>query len=201
MTKIINVRVLLSAGVIVAMAAAAIGATYAAWTASSTITGNTVSTANVSLTATGVANGSSVVSPVSVSNVLPGYVAPQTTGEFRTIVTNNGTVPLNVFMYVTGQTGPACASTKIAYQASLPNSTTIYNGYFPYSQLLNPEVIQFSFLSALDDVVTEKVPVVNNLAVGASVAVRTVPAFATNAPQALQNTTCVWSQVYYGETI
>ncbi|HMO78497.1 MAG TPA: hypothetical protein PKD95_04875 [Candidatus Paceibacterota bacterium] len=199
MTAILNKRVLLAAGVIVAMSAAALGATYAAWTASSTITGNTVGTANVSLTSAGTANGTSVAAPVVVDNILPGYVGRQEDGEFRTLVTNNGTVPLNVFMYVTGADPITCASTKIAYQASLPNSATIYNGYFPYSQLVNPEVPQFHFLSAVTQ--GTPLPIVNNLAPGATVAVRTVAALATNADNSLQNTTCGWSQVYYGETI
>lgn len=199
-TNITKPRVLLSVGVIVAVAAATMGATYAAWTASGGISGNTVSTATVSLTASGIANSTSVPAPVIESNVVPGYVGDAKSEEYRTLITNNGTVPLKVWMYVNASSSANCVSTKIAYQSSLPNSTTIYYGYYPYSVLTSPEVSYFKFINDLEGV-GDKVPVVDSLAPGASVAVRTVPAFATDADQSLQGTTCEWSQVYYGETI
>jgi len=213
MTAILNKKVLLSAGAIVFTVAMLLTATYAAFTATANIDNNTLATANVSISAVGTANASSVVSPVNVSNVLPGYVAPQQTGEYRTLVTNTSSVPLNIYMYVDSvtdtSTGDACDMTKIAYQSSLPNSSTIYYGYFPYSVLTSPEYAdvnsatnysKFFFLSELDDVVLEKVPVALNVAPGAQVAVRTVPAFATAATNANMGG-CTWSQVYYGETI
>jgi len=207
MTKIINVRVLLSAGVIVAMAAAAIGATYAAWTASDDIAGNTLSTANVSLTAVGLAGSGGVANPLPFgeTNVLPGDVSSPVE---RAVVTNDGSVALDLKMYVDNVTGPACEATKIAWQ-----SRSIVSGG-PNVNLLgyttDPVIVgsyggpsgDTNFTRLADITGVGQAVLVASAAdfeAGEKIAMRQLAGFANDAVQAQHSGGCSWTLYFIGE--
>jgi len=205
MTAILNKRVLLAAGVIVAMASLALGATYAAWTASDDIAGNTLSTAVLGITAVGVpGSGGAQALPFNETNVLPGDVSSPLE---RAIVTNDSTVPLNLYMYVDGVVGPACGATKLAWQSRLQGGPVYYG--FAIAAVLDDVGtiagagdINFTLLSVLT-AEPAKVLIADaaNFAPGASVVMRQAVGFADDAIYGTHSGGCTWTLWFVGETI
>lgn len=211
MTAILNKRVLLAAGVIVAMAAAALGATYAAWNASDDVAGNTVSTAVLGISAAGAAGGSGVTVPLpfGATNVIPGTV---TAPEERAVITNNSTIPLDLFMYWDAVTpsgaGNPCLMTKVAWQGAQAGTGVGLTGY-PAG--VPPTVVgastdpagplgSFALLS-VNTGYANKVKIADDaiFGPGASVSMRQVAGFATDADYPANAGTCGWTTWFVGE--
>lgn len=206
MTAILNRRVLLAAGVIVAMTALTLGATYAAWTASDEIENNTVSTAVLSITAAGVpGSGGAQPLPFSETNLLPGFVS---TPEERATITNGSPVELDLYMYVSDVVGPACDATKLAWQSSTAGGGPVWFGYTPGNE---PELVgtiagagdtNFALLSTLEGE-GSKVLISDsaNFEPGEVIAMRQIVGFADDADQSLHAGGCTWTLNFVGETI
>ena len=125
MTAILNKRVLLAASMIVAVAAAALGATYAAWQGSAQIAGNTVSTVSMDILATGVAAYGQAAAPLVWTDALPGETTDPLT---RAEITNDGSTPMDLYMYLE-PTG-TCTATKMAWRSGV-----VGTGIFDYGFL------------------------------------------------------------------
>jgi len=209
MTAILNKRVILAGSVIVAVAAAAMGATYAAWQASAVIDGNTVSTATMSITAVGAQGGApnTVAKPVDEGDVLPGFISfPAPENAARGLITNDSTVALDLYMYFDNVVGDACGATKIAWQASEPNSTNILGGYAigseptvagDISASSNPAAGELSLVSAYAGV-GNAVQLADDtyFTNGAVVALRQISAFASDAAYPTHAGDCTWDEVF-----
>lgn len=201
-------KILLSLGIIAFVAVAAVGATYAVWSASDTIEGNTVSTAQLSITASGVQGGTPVATPLpfTVSNMLPGMVTAQ---EERAIITNTSDVPLDLYMYLGGTGGTACSAMKLAWQSSHPNNGVI-DGYT--SVPTDPGDVDEDGDNNFD-LVYSPLPDTGLWGVGnkvliapadefehnEQVALRQVVGLATDAANSLQGQSCAWTLYFVAE--
>lgn len=194
MTTLLNKKILLSLGVIAFAAALGVGATIAAFTASDTITGNTIATATVRIDAAEVATGGATPKPVNASNLIPGEVDPH---KYEAQITNNSSVPLNLYMYMTSSTGPACDKTKLAWQSTNSTGTTVLHGYTTEPTLITDS--NFDFLSAMNTL-TEKVLIASSTAPGATIIVRQKVGLDTTATNSDQGG-CTWTDTFYGETV
>jgi predicted ribosomally synthesized peptide with SipW-like signal peptide len=216
MTAILSKKVLLGLGVIGFIVAVVAGATYAAWQASDEITGNTVSTAQLAITAAGVEGGAATTyaKPVDESGVLPGFVNFVDTGEVaRGIITNDSDIALDLYMYLENVTGTACGATKLAWQSSQPSSVNILGGYAIGSE----PTVAGSYLSSGDstlgqlELVADLEGAANAVKIAddsyfapdgnpgeQKVAVRQIVAFADDADYGTHAGTCTWDEVFVG---
>lgn len=213
MTSILNTKVLLSAGVIVAVAAALLGTTYAAWSTSGSIAGNTVGAAQLSMTVTpeGKSDPLAVPLPFSVSNMLPGMT---TSPEERAVIKNTSNVPLELYMYVEGAGGAACAATKIAWQASHPGNAP-FAGYTtipttpgnvdgagtPATSNNFRLVYSGSYLNFWGIGNKVLIAPASEFGPNQEVALRQVVGFANDADNSLQGTGCQWTLYFVAQTV
>lgn len=190
---------------IVAVAAVAIGGTYAAWTATASISDNTVSTAQLSITATKQGKSSPVAEPLpfNATNLFPGSV---TSPELRAVITNDSDVPMNLYMYLEGDGGAACHATKLAWQSSHPGSSVqTWGGYSTIPT--NPGDItgagdgNFTLVYPNLWGETNKVLIAPATEFGpdAEIALRQVVGFATDADNSYQDTSCKWTLHFVAE--
>lgn len=216
MTSILNARVLLAGGVIAAVAALALGATYAAWQASDVIDGNTVSTASLSIDAYGAAAFGSGEKPVSETDVLPGHKGlPVDRAEIK----NNSSIPLDLWFYVTdisdsGSPG-ACDATKIAWRASTPGDGSNWKGYGTAGDNTTYENTStvgnitdagnknggtFTLIGDFEGAVNAvKIAESNNgFGNGETIAMRQIAGFSSDAVYPDHSGTCTWTEVFVG---
>ncbi len=208
-----NKKILLSGGIIAFVAAVALGATYAAWQAQAVIESNTVTTAQLAITAQGVQGGaeSTYAKPVFEEGVLPGFINFQEdNGDqiARGIITNDSSIPLDLYMYFKNVSGAACAATKVAWQSSEPNSVNVLGGYAignepdeagEIADPANPDAGELALVSAYAGPANAvKIADADYFVKGAEVAVRQIVAFATDAPNNLQGKNCIWKEVFVG---
>ncbi len=208
MTTLLNARMLLASGIIAAVAALALGATYAAWQASSSIAGNTVSTANLTITAIG-ASGSTGnpadPKPINWTNARPGQVS---TPEDRATVTNGSSVALDLHFYLeiaSSSDAGACAATNVAYQSSVAGGGPVLVGY-PAGPTPNvPGTIgaggSFNF-TPVNNLVgvsnAKKIADDSQFGLGAVIAVREIAGLASDAAYPANAGTCVWTEHFIG---
>jgi hypothetical protein len=151
MTAILNKKILLAASVIVAMTALVLGATYAAWVATASIAGNTVSTAELNITAVGAEGADAVEKPITAENILPDW---QSDPAERAIITNNSSMPLDLYYYVelTGGQTDACQALGLAWHAGPPGGdgteTMGYNAGGTWANTQAYEASNFTFTIA-----------------------------------------------------
>ncbi|MFA4999138.1 MAG: hypothetical protein WC519_00095 [Parcubacteria group bacterium] len=203
-------RILLSGGIILSVVGVVAGATYAAWTASTNIGGNTVSTAQLSITAAGSAGGSGITDPLpfSESGFIPGSVSDP---QERAVITNNSGVPLDLYMYLDGS-GDACYVTKLAWQSSVLNTGPVLYGYAssPTPAPSHPGKMDGSDTDSNFTVmypnlwgVSNKVKIADaaNFGPGTTIAMRQIIGLATDADNGYQGKACDWSVYFVGETV
>ena len=199
-----NKQIFGSVMAIAAVAAIAVGGTYAAWTATASISDNTVSTAQLSITATKQGKSSPVADPLpfNATDLFPGSV---TSSELRAVITNNSKVPMDLYMYLEGDRGAACDATKLAWQSSHPGSSVqTWGGYSTIPT--NPGTIagigndNFTLVSNLWGE-SNKVLIAPATEFGpaAEIALRQIVGFATDADNTYQNTSCGWTLHFVAE--
>jgi hypothetical protein len=208
-------KILISLVLVVAVATVASVATYAVWSATANIAGNTISTAQLSITATAQGKGAPVADPLpfSVSGLIPGSV---TDPELRAVITNDSDIPLDLYMYVQGVGGTACSATKIAWQSSHPGQGVLH-GYpaIPFPPVLNPGKIDgsdssdnFRNVYSAGDVYLNLWGVDNKVLIAdasefqphAEIALRQIVGFATDANNSYQGKSCEWTLYFVAET-
>jgi hypothetical protein len=190
MTAILNKKVILAASMIVAVAAVALGATYAAWQGSAQIAGNTVSTVSMDILATGVAAYGQSAAPLVWEGAVPGETTdPMTRAE----ITNDGSTPMDLYMYLV-PTG-TCTATKMAWRSGV-----VGTGVFDYGFLgAVPTNVgtkagagdsNFALVSAINTPV--KIADDSKFTPGAVIALQALAGFATDADYPADAGTCVW---------
>lgn len=200
MTAILNKRVLLAAGVIVAMTAAALGATYAAWQASDEITGNTVSTVALEITAAGAAGFGLDASPIVFENVLPGDISDPAD---RATIENGSSIALDLYMYRV-PTG-TCSATKVAWRSGVAGSGVFDFGYLGAT----PTVVgdkdgsgtddNFALVGAHTDGATAlKIADASKFVPGSVIALQEMAGLADDAEYGVDNGVCEWTEVFVG---
>lgn len=194
------------------VAALALGATYAAWQASDTISGNTVSTATLKIDAYPNAAFGSDVKPVFATNVLPG---DKSMPADRAEIKNESTVALDLWFYVDNLAGGgACDAVKLAWRASTPGDGSNYKGYGPSASDLsyettsvvgnmasgNKNVGEFaplnSFVGAVNAVKIADYD--NGFGPNQIIAMRQVAGFAQDAAYPANSGTCTWTEYWVG---
>lgn len=213
MTAILNKKVLLAGSVIMAVAVIILGATYAAWQAQDTIDGNTVSTATLSITATGTAMYGAVAKPIEADNVLPGWESDPVE---RAEITNNSTTELDLWFYVENLTPApgtpgACDAIALAWRASTPGDGSNYMGYgdgYEGTQVgeiddhsgVDTDSGEFSmvenYLGAANAVKIAEGS--NGFGEGEVIAMRQIAGFVTDADYDDHSGTCTWNEVFVG---
>lgn len=187
-----NKKIIISLSVIAAVGAIVAGGTYAVWTAQDTIEGNTVGTATLGLNINEEGGVGAVPKPVNASNLLPGQWAPGPGyfEEYRAVITNQSTVPVNISMYVTitNETKDMCDYVLLNMRRN------------PFSEPYNTVIITGTSIDSLEGV-DKKVSVQGEIASGGMVTVREKVQLDENAPDAAQGGTCEWTEVFLAETL
>lgn len=201
MTAILSKKVLLGLGVIGFIAAVVAGATYAAWQASDEITGNTVSTAVLSIDASGVGTDNSDPAPINFAGALPGDISSP---EDRAIITNNSDVALDLYMYFENTEEATCAATKVAWQSSVAGGGPVLFGY-PIGPL--PDDVgtiagvgdfNFTIAQSLEGPSYVQLADSADFEPGETVALRELAGLATDADYGTHSGTCQWKEVFVG---
>ena len=198
-----NKQIFGSVMAIAAVAAIAVGGTYAAWTATASIAGNTASTAHLSITATEEAKSPALALPFTATDLFPGSV---TSPELRAVITNTSAKPMNLYMYVEGDGGVACDATKLAWQSSHPGGSVL-RGYAVSPLPTDPGTIagdgDTNFTLVYPNLwgETHKVLIApaDEFGPGDEIALRQVVGFATDADNSYQDTSCKWTLHFVAE--
>jgi len=197
MTAILNKRVLLAAGVIVAMTSLALGATYAAWQGSASIAGNTVSTVSMNISALGVSAFGQTAAPLVWTGALPGATtAPLTRAE----ITNDGTTAMDLYMYLV-PTG-VCTATKMAWRSGVVGSGVFdfgFTGPAPVNVGTKAGVgagSNFMLVSAISTPV--KIADSTKFTPTAKIALQALAGFSTDAAYPADSGTCTWVEHFIG---
>ncbi len=197
MTAILNKKVILAASMIVAIAAVALGATYAAWQGSAQIAGNTVSTVSMDISATGMAAYGQSAAPLVWEGALPGETTdPMTRAE----ISNDGTTPMDLYMYLVPS--GTCTATKMAWRTGVVGS-----GIFDYGFLgAVPTNVgtkagvgadsNFMLVSAINTPV--KIADDSKFTPGTKIALQALAGFATDADYPADSGSCVWVEHFIG---
>lgn len=199
MTNVLNVRVLLAVGVIAAVTAGALGATYAAWQASDIIEGNTVSTVELEITAAGAAGYGLDDSPIEWTGALPGEMSSPVD---RAEITNGSSVALDLWMYRV-PTG-VCTATKVAWRAGIAGSGIFDFGYLGAAPtVVGPKAgagdDNFALVGAHTDGATAlKVADDSKFVPGAIIALQEVAGLADDADYPADSGVCEWTEVFVG---
>ncbi len=219
MTAILNKKVILAVAMIVAVVAVAMGATYAAWQASDYIADNEVTTATLAIDAVGAAAFGSDEKPVFETNVLPGHKGLPVD---RAEITNNSSVPLDLWFYITDVVGTpgACDATKIAWRASTPGNGANWKGYgtaidgttYENTSVVGNITDTGSTTAGTFTLINQFVGVGNAVKIanatstnpalgfgpGQKIAMRQIAGFAQDASYPTHSGTCTWTEVFVG---
>ncbi len=178
-------KIIISLSIIGAVAAVASIATYAVFTAEDSVTGNTISSATVTLDV----HNFSGNKPINTSNMLPGDWTPDGRAELY----NTGSVPMNVYMYVENMQGAACDKTNLKVM------TGWAGGDEQVHQLYNGP------LSGLDGaghrIETTVNPPFDQLDANWSQVIHQQAQLDSSAGNTYQNKSCTWDEIFVGETI
>jgi predicted ribosomally synthesized peptide with SipW-like signal peptide len=200
MVGILNKKVLLAGSVVVAMAALALGATYAAWQASDSIEGNTVSTVELEITAAGAAGFGLDDSPIEWTGANPGDISSPVD---RATITNDSSVALDLWMYRVPS--GVCTATKVAWRSGVAGS-----GIFDYGYLgAAPTVVgdkdgtnagdNFALVGAHTTGGTAlMVADSTKFTPGAVIALQEMAGLADDADYPADAGTCTWTEVFVG---
>lgn len=191
-------KTLLSLAVILAVATAVVGGTYAVWSATTTIEGNTISTANVSLSQTG-----NIRKPITGYNMTPGdYTDTAKTGIF-----NQGSVPLKIYMETANlsdsSSGGICDHTLLSLYTGHANGEPTVDGdgrIIPTGEA-ERYIGTMSVLDWMTGMELTGYPPFTQLNDNTTQVIWQQAQLDPDAPQSIQNQTCSWDEVFIGETL
>lgn len=107
-----------SGAVILGAIALISGGTYSFFSATDTVTGNTITTATINFSADGEASETTLAKPINATNLFPGGYSPWA----RAALENGSTFPLRYFMYVTNVSGDACDKVNLTVATGVEGS-------------------------------------------------------------------------------
>jgi predicted ribosomally synthesized peptide with SipW-like signal peptide len=174
-------RIIMSVFTIFAMVAVVAGGTHAVFSDSDTITGNTLSAADITITLVEELEGQGVVQkPIGPTNLLPG----EWSDWYHIGVRNDGTRDSNVFMHGTsfsGTGGAICANTRLVVEANSGSGWFVkYDG--PATGIHTPNNRQQLKVAPLET--------------NDTLEVRQRVQLNENAPNSAQGQTCTWNEVF-----
>lgn len=187
-------KLALSALTVAATVAMAAGATRAVFTDSDSFTGNTISTATVSIDARNEPAGN-LPKPLNVSGLVPG----EWTGWARGVVFNEATsTDVRLFMYVTNVSGVACDKVNL----------DVYTGHAAGGAASERSMLLHTgALSSFDDP-SERVEITGSGRVfdptipsNTSAVIQQQAQLDASAGDSYQNTSCTWDEVFVAETV
>ncbi len=193
-------KTILNLAIVAGVVAIVLGGTYAAWTASTTIEGNTLSTATVSLGQTG-----NIEKPIEGDNMIPGeYTEPARAGIY-----NTGTVPLRIYMHTDNlsddSTGGICDYTLLSLYTGHANGSPSVDGDGRIIDGQNNEAERYIETKSVLDWATQEeltgIPPFNELGANITQIIWQQAQLDPDAPQHLQGQTCTWDEVFTGETL
>ena len=176
--------------IVVAVAAVASVATWAVFSFTDSITGNTVGTATVLLDAKGEAATGIVSKPIVASNLVPG----QYTDYFRGALWNKSTVAVKLYMYLDNVTGAACDKINLTM-------TTGHAGGDEYARTILSDVPLANVTGAGYRVEITGVPPFATCGAGITQVVREKAQLDASAGNSYQNKTCTWDEVFVAESL
>lgn len=179
-----NNKILTSLILIGAVVAFFIGGTYAAWTATTSIDSNTFATATVSLNTTGL-----IEKPVNAVNMLPG----QSSEWGKAGIYNSGSVPLKIYMYVeiVQNDNNICDVIDLEIRAGDND---------PVGHLVTLQPIS-AYEGENNRVELTSAPMFTDLAAGSTQILWQQATLHANAGNQYQNSSCVWNEIFIGETL
>ncbi|HAV11559.1 MAG TPA: hypothetical protein DCX32_03370 [Candidatus Moranbacteria bacterium] len=183
-------NILKSFSIIVAIAAVAGGITYAIFSDTDTITGNTVGTATVELDAKGEAASGIVSKPIVATNLVPG----EYTDDFRGALHNQSTVDVKLYMYLDNVVGDACDKINLTM-------TTGHAGGDEYARTILNNVALSSIDTPAERVEITGVPPFETAGPNITQVVRERAQLDPSADNTYQNKTCTWDEVFVAESI
>ena len=159
------------------------GGTYAAWSASATVEGNTISTGQLSLDLHGKTSGE-IDKPINVSGLFPG----DWTGWARLEIYNQSSIPVKLYMYAENLSGDACEVTNLEVR-------TGYAG--------GDEKVRLVYMGALEDIegVGKRVevtgyPPFEYMGANITQVIHQRAQLDDGAGDQYQNTSCMWDEVF-----
>lgn len=172
-----------------AMVGASIGGgTYALFSSTGSVTGNTISSGSVNL----LVHNFSGNKPVNSSGIVPGQWAP----DGRLELYNTGTSPAKAYMYVTNLSSSGGA---ICDKINLKVSTGHAGGSETENVLYNGPIAAIS--GASNRFETTTVPPFNQLDPNISQAIHQQAQLDVSADSAQMNQTCTWDEVFVAENV
>lgn len=176
--------------VIVGVAAVVSGGTYSFFSATDTISDNMITTASISFSAEGEANGTTLAKPINASGLFPGGFSPWA----RAALQNDSTFPLRYFMYVTNVVGEACDEVNLTVATGVEGSDA-------------SERTANVYLGNLMDLVGEanrelvsNVPPFDPAPAGSTQIIQQRAQLDTDANNDVQNESCTWDEVFIAES-
>lgn len=106
--------------IILAAASVSGGATYSFFSASDTVSGNTISTAEIKLDAKGESSETTLAKPISAENLVPGQYTPWARGAIH----NQSLVPVRFYLYIDNLDGAVCPLTNLTITTGHAGSDT-----------------------------------------------------------------------------
>ena len=193
-------KIIFNLAIIGVVAAVAVGGTYAAWTASTSIEGNTISTASVSLSKTGI-----VKKPLTGYNMYPGDY----TEGARVGIYNEGSVDLKLYMHAEdlSDTSPdgICDNTLLSLYTghagvtpSVDGDGKIINGQYNEAEryIITKSVLEWSNQEELTGY-----PPFEELGANITQVIWQQAQLDPDASNDLQGQTCTWTEVFTGESM
>lgn len=116
--------------IIFAVLAVTGGATYSFFSASDSVTGNTISTATLSFDVEGQSSTGAIAKPIVATDLFPGAF----TSWARAALINNSVMPVKLYMYVDNLDGSACplinlvVTTGVSGDDTTERARTVYSG-------------------------------------------------------------------------
>ncbi len=176
--------------VIVGVAALVSGGTYSFFSATDTVTDNTITTASIVFSATGEANETTLAKPINASDLFPGSFSPWA----RAALENGSSFPLRYYMYVENLEGDACDKVNLTVATGVEGSDA-------------SERTANVYLGALTDLVGEanrelvsNIPPFDPAPAGSTQIIQQRAQLDPSATNDEQGQSCSWDEVFVAES-
>lgn len=183
--------ILKSLFIVVAAAAIAGGATYSFFSASDTVTGNTISTAELSFDVEGEASTGALAKPLVATDLVPGGWS----GWARAALHNDSAVPVRIHMYVDNLDGSACPLTNLTVTTgesgsdASERSRTVYAGNI------------MDIAGAAESIEVTGVPPSPTVAAHGTQHVQQRAQLDPSADNGAQGWHCTWDEIFVAESV
>lgn len=178
--------------VIVALASVVGGATYSFFSATDTVSGNTISTATLDFSVEGVAGEEGTIAkPLLAENLVPGGFTPWA----RAALNNESDVPVKLHMYVDHLDGSVCSLTNLVVTTGESGTDTSERARVVYD---GPILDIAGEAKAIE---VTGVPPSETLAAHATQHIQQRAQLDENADNGAQGKDCTWDEIFIAESV